>query len=92
MINHIDFYLSDFVPEKQLKIMDIYGDDFDYDNQPILTCHFEMNDEGDTDEIEEDRSEITWEDIYMSFSRRGWRGWYHNGASNTQVRGDLRII
>jgi len=65
----VEFYLEDLVDDKQQEIMDILGDDFDYENDPILEIDFTVY-EGD-EYGEDDRSQNAGLDFFGNRHRRG---------------------
>lgn len=68
--SHVDIYLNDLTEEKQEEIVGILGDDFDYENEPIIEINYDVSERG---EYEETRSENAGLDIFGNCRRRGWR-------------------
>lgn len=68
---HIDIFLSDLSPAKQAEVFKALGDDFDYDNEPVIEIDNLVYEEGEYEE--ETRPENGGTDIFRNRRRRGWR-------------------
>lgn len=75
----VEFYLEDLVEEKQEEVIDILGDNFDYENDPIVEIDFTVyeGDEYGTIEPEE-----AIDNLFGGGRHRGWRQQRHNRYQN----------
>ena len=70
---HVDIYLDDLIEEKQEEIYEILGDDYDYENEPIISIDYTVYERGEYEEASKFKSENTLNDIFRPGHRRGWR-------------------